>query len=325
MPADGHQIKPFAYIAENAESGTTFSCSRLCRPCLNRCQVAAFPDDACIHVYKRKEVTGVQSLTSLISQLSPSPSLQYPSCSSLPHRQSDTIVRSVEWPDFFWHKGTIGVSVVVPCAPGVLMPFVNCGWVGGLCDPLSTFKKVTGRVTTAAVTPPDRQMTTLTTLTTYSVFCDGACSGNGTAAARAAWAWAAWITPTGDVHVSGEPEVGAAAPLLMEGQTNQRAELRALLRALEWCNTCAPPGSRFVIYTDSMYAIKCTEEWGPAWRDNGWRRPRGGEIANLDIIQELVRLYACGRDWRLCHVRGHSKIYGNEWVDRAAVAAIDSR
>lgn len=78
------------------------------------------------------------------------------------------------------------------------------------------------------------------------------------------------------------------------------------------------------IYTDSMYTINCTSKWGPSWKRAGWKRAGGEIIQNLDLIQPLVALWQ--PKWKLVHVRGHQtgsspEAHGNNWVDRAAVAA----
>jgi len=154
-----------------------------------------------------------------------------------------------------------------------------------------------------------------------SIFCDGACSGNGTARAYGGWAWAFWPG-----LAKGEPTAYGAQKLLAGPgpgmvATNQRAELTALLEAIRFA---LKRPETVTIYTDSMYAINCTSKWGPGWKRKGWKRDSGEPLQNLDIIMPLVDL------WRpsvsLVHVRGHQTgsgpaVHGNNWVDKAAVAA----
>jgi len=156
-----------------------------------------------------------------------------------------------------------------------------------------------------------------------SIFCDGACSGNGTRHAYGGWAWAFWPG-----QAQGEPmHYGAGKLKTMANEsvvpsTNQRAELTALLESIKWA--AAHPQLKLTIYTDSMYSINCTTKWGPGWRRKGWKRDSGEPLQNLDLIKQLVELWRpC---WPLQHVRGHQKgsgpeVHGNNWVDRAAVAA----
>ena len=148
---------------------------------------------------------------------------------------------------------------------------------------------------------------------TATIFCDGACRGNGTRHAVAGWAWALWPSLP-----MGEPVVARGAKLTAGAATNQRAELMALLEAMRH-------GVDATIYTDSMYAINCTSVWGPGWKRKGWKRDSGEPLQNLDLIQPLVALWDKKR-WPLRHVKGHQtgsspEAYGNNWVDRAAVQA----
>ena len=148
-----------------------------------------------------------------------------------------------------------------------------------------------------------------------SIFCDGACSGNGTKRAFGGWAWAYWSGA-----VAGEPAYFGAGKLQGDA-TNQRAELTALLEAIQWA---AKKGHTTNIYSDSQYAINCTTKWGPGWKRKGWTRASGEPLQNLDLIKQLVDIWKpC---WPLHHVRGHQtgcspEAHGNNWVDRAAVAA----
>ena len=156
-----------------------------------------------------------------------------------------------------------------------------------------------------------------------SIFCDGACSGNGTRAAYGGWAWAFWPgVARGEPSHYGACKLKTVANGFVVAATNQRAELTALLEALRFA--AAQPALKVTIYTDSMYAINCTSKWGPGWKRKGWSRDSGEPLQNLDLIKPLVELWKpC---WALQHVRGHQKgsgpeVHGNNWVDRAAVAA----
>jgi ribonuclease HI len=123
------------------------------------------------------------------------------------------------------------------------------------------------------------------------------------------------------------PTVSSAAPLpYVPTPTNQRAELTALLEAIRWLDHQHIPSA--TIYTDSNYAIQCTSKWGPGWKRAGWKRSSGEPLQNLDLVKPLVDLWK--PQWRLQHVYGHQKdssaeAYGNNWVDRAAVEAGETK
>ena len=152
-----------------------------------------------------------------------------------------------------------------------------------------------------------------------SIYCDGACSGNGTVRAVGGWAWAYWPGAA-----RGEPAAECAAPLARPPHaTNQRAELTALLESLRFARDHGMNAS-VTVYSDSQYAINCASTWGPSWKRKGWKRDSGEALQNLDLIQPLVDLWMTGR-WSLVHVRGHQTgsgphVWGNNWVDRTAVA-----
>jgi len=163
--------------------------------------------------------------------------------------------------------------------------------------------------------------------TIASIYCDGACRGNGKRGAVGAWAWAYWRK-----EARGEP-LAAGAQLLKVpvggAATNQRAELTALLESMRFAaHHLTTP---VTIYTDSLYSLNCMTTWGPSWKRKGWKRDSGEPLLNLDLIKPLVEIWALEskvRGWRVQHVRGHQtgsgpEVWGNNWVDRAAVAAAE--
>jgi ribonuclease HI len=98
------------------------------------------------------------------------------------------------------------------------------------------------------------------------------------------------------------------------------------MEALQWLSSQGIPSA--VIYTDSNYAIQCTSKWGPGWKRAGWKRSSGEPLQNLDLVKPLVDMWK--PQWKLQHVYGHQKgssdeAYGNNWVDRAAVEAAETK
>ena len=162
------------------------------------------------------------------------------------------------------------------------------------------------------------------TFTAYmSIFCDGACKGNGQRGAVGGWAFAFWPGAA-----RGEPATAGAEKLGLgpshEPPTNQRAELKALLESLKFAATLSQP---VTIYTDSMYAMNCATVWGPSWKKADWKRSSGEPLQNLDLIRPLVDVWMSKRV-AIRHVRGHQtgsgpEVWGNNWVDRAAVAGAE--
>ncbi|CAI7677370.1 unnamed protein product [Penicillium pancosmium] len=108
-------------------------------------------------------------------------------------------------------------------------------------------------------------------------------------------------------------------PLKGNRQTNQRAELTAILRALD----IAPRHRDVTIVTDSRYAIDCVTVWYKNWQRNNWMTKDGKPVENKDLvesilvnIEERVQLKVKTLfEW----VKGHAKDPGNEAADRLAV------
>ena len=120
-----------------------------------------------------------------------------------------------------------------------------------------------------------------TLIPTTHIFTDGACTNNGRKNANAAWG--AIIVADKDYKVLNR--LSAAIPK-SEPQTNQRAELQALLKGLQ----AAEQIDGFIkLWSDSQYAINCASVWGPSWKRKGWVK-QGGVIQHLDIIKPLVNL-----------------------------------
>ena len=93
--------------------------------------------------------------------------------------------------------------------------------------------------------------------------------------------------------------------------TNIRMEGKAITAALK-----DAAGEHAEIYTDSEFWINVITKWSIPWEANGWKK-KGGEIKNLDIVQEVVPLYR-ESNATLVWVRGHNDDPGNELADEWA-------
>ncbi len=141
-----------------------------------------------------------------------------------------------------------------------------------------------------------------------TIYCDGACKGNP------------GESGSGLVIYEGEKK-----PTLLYGQykkqgTNNTAELNALYKALLIAKEAED--SRVNICCDSKYSIDCITKWAYSWKSNGWKK-KGGEIKNLEIIQEAHSLYEELKERIVIeYVKGHAGVEGNELADRMAGYAI---
>ena len=103
-------------------------------------------------------------------------------------------------------------------------------------------------------------------------------------------------------------------------QTNQRAELMAIVRALD----TVPKDRHVLICTDSQYSINCVTTWYVGWRKNGWKAASGKPVENRDIIENVLNRIEA-RSVRGVHttfewVKGHASDAGNIEADKLAVS-----
>lgn len=97
-----------------------------------------------------------------------------------------------------------------------------------------------------------------------------------------------------------------------EGETtNIRMEGKAIVAALKDAD-----GEAAEIHTDSEFWINVITKWALGWEAKGWRK-KGGEIKNLDIVQEAYALFGTSQA-TLVWVRGHDGIELNELADEWA-------
>lgn len=93
-----------------------------------------------------------------------------------------------------------------------------------------------------------------------------------------------------------------------DATTNIRMEGMAIMAALKHAD-----GAECQIHTDSEFWINVITKWSLGWEANGWKK-KGGEIKNLDIVQEVCPLFRSSKA-TLVWVRGHNGDEGNELAD----------
>lgn len=93
--------------------------------------------------------------------------------------------------------------------------------------------------------------------------------------------------------------------------TNIRMEGKAIVAALKDAD-----GQPCEIHTDSEFWINVITKWAPGWEAKGWKK-KGGEIKNLDIVQEVYPLHQQSKA-TLVWVRGHNGSELNELADEWA-------
>lgn len=120
-------------------------------------------------------------------------------------------------------------------------------------------------------------------------YVDGGCRGNGQE-----WAFGAAACCLMKSHNRGYSWTSKRLPQYPT-PTNQRAELCAIILALEWAlekydELDSYPNLDVRIHTDSRYAVGCMKTWIYKWAENGWVNSAGNEVANRDLIQRASDL-----------------------------------
>ena len=92
--------------------------------------------------------------------------------------------------------------------------------------------------------------------------------------------------------------------------TNNRMELMAILKAMTFIYD-ERIDIPVQICSDSSYGINSITKWMDRWASRGWR-----DVKNPDLMRSLYRLRNALPNISFTHVRGHSGIPGNNYVDR---------
>ena len=147
----------------------------------------------------------------------------------------------------------------------------------------------------------------------YYVYTDGACSKNGMRGASA-----------GIGVYFGEGDVRNISKRLPGKQTNNVAELTAIISVFPFIESDIRTGKRIAIVTDSEYSIKCASSYGERCSKKGWV----DDIPNKELVRQIYTLYSREPNIRFIHVKAHtgqSDIHsvGNHHADRLATAALE--
>ena len=141
------------------------------------------------------------------------------------------------------------------------------------------------------------------------IYTDGACSGNGSAAARGGYAV---------VVLNDNEEYVCSYSQHSESTTNNREELKAILYTLLTYGKENP-----IVYSDSAYAVNTFTNWMWSWSKRGWLKSDNKEPENMDIIYPFFEYWNKGYRIDLRKCSGHSGNHWNEVADKLAVAAKD--
>jgi len=97
--------------------------------------------------------------------------------------------------------------------------------------------------------------------------------------------------------------------------TNNRMELIALIEGAK----LVPPGKLTPVYTDSNLCCQTLTQWAKGWQARGWRR-KGGEIKNLELVQQAYAIYQARPELKLQWIQAHDGSRWNEYADALSTA-----
>ena len=141
------------------------------------------------------------------------------------------------------------------------------------------------------------------------IYTDGACIGN-----PGPGGWAAIILEENE-----KKELFGGEKLT----TNNRMELTAAIKALEYCNNQEQKQrslKNLKIFTDSTYVKEGITVWINNWQKNNWKTSDKKNVKNVDLwkrLKELVKANQVEWNW----VKGHSENPMNDRADKLAKEA----
>jgi len=104
-----------------------------------------------------------------------------------------------------------------------------------------------------------------------------------------------------------------------ENTTNNREELKAILKAFEYAEKIYPDVSTILIYSDSAYCVNICNDWIFTWAKNNWINSKKKTIENKDLVEQLYKYIS--KDFFNCQVikvKGHANSEQNELADALA-------
>ena len=138
----------------------------------------------------------------------------------------------------------------------------------------------------------------------YTIYTDGACSGNP---GPGGWGAVIFDQNKNQKNISGKEK----------NTTNNRMELMAPIMALKKIK----PKSEVTIFTDSTYVKNGITEWIKKWEKNDWKNANKKPVKNKDLwikLNGLCKKYKIQWKW----IKGHSNNEYNDLADDLATRAI---
>lgn len=140
----------------------------------------------------------------------------------------------------------------------------------------------------------------------YLYYTDGACKGNGKENSYGAWGFILFDEENNELARDCQSEIQT---------TNQRQELKAIIKACEHALQYDDGFTDIYIYSDSAYAMNCySQHWYVNWQTNGWINSKKEPVVNDDLWRLLIPYFGKA-NYHFIKVKGHSNNYKNNLVD----------
>ena len=145
------------------------------------------------------------------------------------------------------------------------------------------------------------------------VYTDGACSNNGRKTAKAG---------VGVFFGKDDPR-NISKPLSGTKQSNNIAELTAIIEAYETLESEILEGKNVVIYSDSIYAMRCCGEYGRKREKENWLV----DFPNKDLVKKAYNIFNKHPNVEFRYIKAHTDgtdihSIGNANADRLAVKGV---
>jgi len=146
----------------------------------------------------------------------------------------------------------------------------------------------------------------------YFVYTDGSCHNNGKKNAKA-----------GIGVYFGENDPRNISRVVIGKQTNNTAELGAIIETYDVIKGDIHQGKKIGIISDSAYAIKCVKSYGEKCEKECW----SSDIPNKELVKKAYTLYKGVSNVFFVHIMAHTgktdiHSLGNEGADKLANKAI---
>ena len=144
------------------------------------------------------------------------------------------------------------------------------------------------------------------------VYTDGACTGNGKKNAKA-----------GIGVYFGENDPRNVSKRITGKQTNNTAELKAVITAINILKEEIKLNKNILIFTDSKYVILCCTSYGQKQDVIGWKK----QIKNYNLVKKIYEYFKNNKNIKIKHIRAHTGLKdehskGNDMADKLAVLSL---